>query len=255
MSDPFLVVGGVETPVTLARVVDGVEVPVSVAPVVDGEEVYKPGGDSLPEGYYFTDFSDAPVGEGPPPGWTSRWVEPSYWSIGEDEGTRGGKVLNFAPGSRRFLTWDLVDEDPERADVEVLMRVKSDTMLAVFIWLRAVGELNNRQAALVRGGVSSNNLFFAYQVEGVDNLANRGFLRTTVGEWVMLRVGVQGEEVRLKIWEAKNPEPANWNSVMVLTAVVDPGWVGVGSTHSEPASVDWVSVATGGRTALMPDEF
>lgn len=213
----------------------------------DGDLIvwYSPPGES-----YFDDFSAATVGAAPD-GWTERWASSGTWVVQDDPTAQGGKVLR-TPGTsgRNLITLNAVDTDTERANVDVLFRAKSSGQLVAYAFLRASGEASSESA--IRLGFQMPSASTGYYKNGTWVPRSGPAVAINEGGWNLIRSNVDGETMRLKVWPDDAPEPSEWTSSVPIGDEFAAGWVGIGTASPLPLSIDWVAIATGGRTATKP---
>lgn len=221
--------------------------------------------DLLP-GQYRTYFDEYTVGV-QPSDWTLRWAATFPCTVVELSGTIRGKALLMDAGTegRNLLSWDAIDSDADRGNVEVLLHA------------RFVGEVlsdknNSEILALTRGANASEASATGYRhgmrprVSGgqaefgkysAGSFSSFGSPDTSiaygVNSFYWLRVKVEGSAHYLKQWEgAYEDEPTGWGITASDSTITDPGWVGVFRNASSRTAIDFFSVGTGGKSAPGP---
>jgi len=206
---------------------------------------------------YQTDFSEYTTSS-QPSDWTERWHTTLGTSIVRADGAyTGGKYLeaDTSSNARYIATWDEIDSDADRDDVEVLARLEStlynntnnsgvvlrgsgsDTTETGYICRRNGGtevwEIMKYDGAVSTqidtftpsGSFSSNNLFF-------------------------VRFRVNGSDLKAKVWDDGDVEPGSWDLETTDTAITAAGWVGIHTLNASPIiSYDTFTVGTNGDTA------
>ena len=187
-----------------------------------------------------TDFTDVTLSE-----FTQQW-NVGAWSIESGE-------LRFAGGTaRRALSWDVVDADPDRADVEILARIRAATSSSV------------GRGVILRGGgrAGSETGFFCSQLNGAvvigQYISGTYRLRNGIGFspangslfWVRFRA--EGNSVMARCWQDGAAEPDAWGLVVAAGAIPGPGFVVAHAAGGATAQMwDRMAVAVGGATAVM----
>lgn len=214
---------------------------------------------------YTEDFSGGTIGQ-PPAGWTSRWTAYRYAIFNDPI---EGKVLrctnlNTADGNT-LLTWDAIDGDPNRADIEFAIRARA---VSGAFWLRGV--------ARASGATNANGVFLGEGAAAKDNIGaaiitvrQNGAsvpttlfgpdVVTTLGPWYWIRGhAFDRNGFRLKMWRDGQPEPEEWTLVRTTESVALPAGWGFGvvmDSFRRPNSVQDISdviVATGSKRAPIP---
>lgn len=198
---------------------------------------------------YYTDFSTHTLGEHPAD-FTDRWNSSgASWAVVDDGSDR---VLRMTSGGGRvLLSWDTIDADADRGDVELLTRWRSSTS-GVIGGLAARGSGGSGTETGYRGGgTTPTNVAVTKYVGGVYTLLD-GPERpsSTVGAWHYTRLRVNGDTVSSKIWQDGTTEPAAWQATTTDTSITAAGWVGLSVTQAGTVDFDWLAVGTAGRMAV-----
>ena len=215
---------------------------------------------------YSDDFSSYPVATGVPTGFTARWVTTnvthSILTAGADKAFRQNRTVN----GRGLVTMDAVDGDANRANAEVLVRIKTVSPFAE--------QAQAGPALRCSGGAASetgyvcypfgNKLRIARYVGAVSTapLADSGTLGLAEDTyyWVRFRANGTGGTVTLsaKIWAgAIGDEPGTpstgWNVTYSdsSTPITAAGWCGMFAFGSSFWDTDAIAVGTNGDTASM----
>ncbi|WP_413769029.1 hypothetical protein [Rhodococcus pyridinivorans] len=222
-------------------------------PLSDGDMVIRYAAPVQPGAHYYANFAADTVGTAPV-GWTNQW-DALGWTVEADATAEASKVLRMpATSSGRYcITLDTASADPDRGDAEVLFRYKaaSDANSGVTGAVRVAGDGTSETG--YRGGQSSGSQMTINKY--VDNVFTT--MRTanvaepfTVSGWFMCRFRVQGSTLSLKIWRDGTTEPTAWTDSVTDTSITVAGKVGVAITSNGAKYLDWVAIATGGRTAV-----
>lgn len=209
---------------------------------------------------YYTNFGEYTSGAAPT-GWTSRAISQT-WTIIDDAAATGGKRLKVSGGSdgNAGLSWDSIDSDANRANVEVLMRIQSSS--------RTAGE--NYCGAMVRAYASGGYLYgYAARIIRssvfVDSLCRVQLVKmsgtswTTPADYVFdwqastdcwVRFRANGTSLRVRIWAVGAAEPGTWHIDHTDSTYGSAGWVGAYNYESNGNKLwDVFSVGTNGETA------
>jgi hypothetical protein len=190
-----------------------------------------------------------------PAGWSALWGS-ATWDVvsGITGGT--GKVLRFsAAGSGRFaLTANAVDADPDRADIEFLYRYKqASAASAALVPLARASGASAAENGYRAGHYDGTKIRISEYVAGATaSLAELGGLTNTNGTWYRARFRIEGVNLMVKKWNDLDAEPGSWMLTIADASIVDAGRAGLLGIASATTYVDWIAIATGGRTAVVP---
>lgn len=200
-------------------------------------------------------------------GWTDTWITTGSRNVVEDELAEDGRaawLYRSGTAVQKAIVWDLFNSDSDRADAEVVMRLRVD----------GAPSSNNqpKQGALIRGGggyQSEIGYVAAPSGNGGVNVSlyryNDG-TRTTLAT-VALPAAIPtaayyrmrfrcitnesgNVELSARVWADSEPEPATWNVTYTDVSadkITDPGEIGIYAYQT--TFTDWIGVATGGGTA------
>jgi hypothetical protein len=207
-------------------------------------------------GTYRTDFSDqAP---GPIVGWTERWDTAGSWQVVAGAGFGGSQGLQYAPGTaaRHALSWDVLDADPDRGDIEFLYRWASSVGGAsatndLRVFARGSGVDATTQANGYSIGPTNTVLRFVKYVTGTSTTTDAAGGAVTANAWYWSRVRVNGSTIQQKMWPDGTTEPTTWAQTVTDTQVTGPGWAGVflSVLAATRMTYDQIIAVTGGGTA------
>lgn len=212
--------------------------------------------------FYFTDFSEYTSNQ-QPSDWTNRWDQGWNMQVVDDAGATGGKVANVTgTGSlvTGFFSWDAINADGERADVEILMKVRSadaggGTNEKVLAVARASNPLATRTCYTLAWQIGVGYQKVEKFVDSTYSLINNatGFAHS-YNTWYWVRARVEGTALKMKVWADGDPEPLAWGNETTDTDITAAGWVGIGTyATDQDFDVDVFSVATGGAKAIPYD--
>jgi hypothetical protein len=219
---------------------------------------------------YSTDFSEYSTGSAPSD-WTDRWD--TSWTTQVETATLlnsfGGNMLELAPSAdtRKLVSWDDIDADANRDDVEILCRFQlNGTAPPINAWLYLFGRGSGASASenSYQVYVNYTDLYIAKYVSGASTalvneaVSNFGstynrFEYDDVPWW--LRFRINGTSLKAKIWNEYMSEPALWQLEATDSSVTGTGWVGLGnfdSDGSKTVEVDYFAVGTNGDTVALP---
>jgi hypothetical protein len=207
-------------------------------------------------GTYRTDFSDqAP---GPVVWWTERWDTAGSWQVVAGAGFGGSQGLQYAPGTaaRHALSWDVLDADPDRGDIEFLYRWASSVGGAsatndLRVFARGSGVDATTQANGYSVGPTNTVLRFVKYVTGTSTTTDAAGGAVTANAWYWSRVRVNGSTIQQKMWPDGTTEPTTWAQTITDTQVTGPGWAGVflSVLAATRMTYDQIIAVTGGGTA------
>ena len=206
---------------------------------------------------YSTSF-DSYTADVQPSDWTARWVTASNnWLVRSKASTEGGKVLENTGtvDGRHLLSWDAIDADANRANGEILARVRSSTFSndQFRLTLRGSGAAAAETAYFLLFNTGSTSFRLGKYVAGVSTVLGTSVAMTpAINTWYWLRFRVNGTTLQGKVWLDGGVEPSAWAVEATDSAISAAGWVGVGnSTASGTRDIDFFSVGTNGDTAPL----
>jgi hypothetical protein len=207
---------------------------------------------------YSTGFDSYTVGA-QPSDWSARWVTASTtWAVRSKSAAQGGQCLEYTgtASARHLLTWDAIDADANRANVEILARARSSSTSSEILRLLARGS----GAAGAESGYyfAFNGSAQTYQLQKLvagtlTNLTSAINFVPVANAWYYLRFRVNGTTLSAKIWADGDAEPSAWTITFTDSSISTAGWVGV---HNQDLTgtrdLDLFTVATNGDTAAFP---
>jgi hypothetical protein len=206
---------------------------------------------------YFTDFSTYTAGVAPT-GWTERWDTAGSWQVVAGVGFGGSQGLQYVPGTsaRHGLSWDVLDADPDRDNIEFLYRWSSTVGGAsatndVRVFARGSGVDATTQANGYSVGPTNTVLRFVKYVAGTSTTTDTAGGALTANAWYWSRVRINGSTITQKMWADGTTEPTTWAQTITDTSVTGVGWAGVFITvlAATRMTYDQISIATAGATA------
>lgn len=225
---------------------------------------------------YFTNFSEYPTQAGIPTGWTARWFQVSrtYSIIAAPELT-GGKALRtsstFTGNAPSLLSWNSIDGDPARANVETLLRLRSsvtvvtDTSNLAGSVIRATQSrvpLNSFDLVdtghnhyLVSNATVQRNSIWTRSAGAFPGIISTGPPNPfTANEFLWQRFRAEGNTLKAKQWNGKLEDEPDWEIVVTEPINLAAGWVGlsINATFSAVFDYDLFAVGTDGDDARIP---
>lgn len=203
---------------------------------------------------YFTNFSGYTSGV-QPTGWTARWQTANKtWTVENDAGATGGKLLRCVSANNNagLLTWDAIDADANRDNVEIFFRFRSSGTGTI-----PVGGVVRASSVLATGNgyVSHPNdatsQRIAKFVSGSYALLTNHSNAWAADTWYYSRFRVNSTTLQMKRWAgAVGDEPGAWDSEVTNGEVTGVGWVGALSRLTGvTVDFDVIGVGTNGDTA------
>jgi hypothetical protein len=221
---------------------------------------------------YFTQWDDAAVGAGVPTGWTRRWqaavnpgnavIAPAYKRLVVKR--RAVSYKEVATNFPAAITYDALDADANRANIEILTAVKVDqtTPAADFcIWTRGSGTTSgteNAYRAQLSFPTSSapNQVFLVKVIAGAATVITSAAFTFDSTKTYWARFRVNGTTLSLFVWAEGTDEPTTPTLTASDAAVAAAGFTGFQWTRPALANqigyVNFFSVATNGDTAVKP---
>ena len=205
---------------------------------------------------YYTDFSEYTVGV-QPSDWTQRWQIDQAWTVEADAGAPGGKVLRSPVETgdvRRGWTWDAIDADADRADVEIFAQIKYTGVAAESdLLLTSRGSGTSSSVTTYRHGARPYNNEVAlseYVGSNFDYVGDVKFYTMSAGTSYDVLVQVRGTAHKIKAWVTGESEPAAWDVEAIDSSISAAGWVGLLKYRGASTDVSVFSVGTGTDSAL-----
>ena len=197
---------------------------------------------------YSTDFTEYTTGV-IPSDWTARWDATTQFTV-ETGGT--DKILKgvIAANNRHICTWNDVDADANRANVESLTKFRTLSVVggAAGGVARAsgTGTTETGYAAYIQ----DDDLRVTKYVSGTSTSVVTQALTLLANTDYWLRFRVNGTALQARIWLTTESEPVTWNIDTTDTSISAAGWSGVFafSLDSDP-EFDAIAIATNGDTA------
>lgn len=208
--------------------------------------------------HYWTDFREYAAAAGLPADWSEQWNTGATWSI---EAGNWLRQTHSSVNSRQASQWDDV---PDTADVEILAKLRSSASANsgtyAGVAARIAGSAGAEDGMYCRLSVSSTGqrrISYGSYTGGTANSSNypaSGDVWNT-NTWYWLRFRVNGTDVKYKLWEDGTAEPASWTQEATRSTPTAAGGAGVHCwTPNSNNDWAWFSVATGGDTALSPED-
>jgi hypothetical protein len=210
---------------------------------------------------YSTDFSEYTVDQAPSD-WTDRLNTDWTTLVRSASAGYGSKFLELdshTSTTLKLLTWDDIDSDANRDDVEVLFKATNNGTA-----------YSNALGAVLRGSDSGSG-FTGYTIrtyydevridryvdgsgallDSIDLVTPYTYLHQS-DFWFRFRVN--GTTLSTKVWHAGAPEPPGWHSILTDSNVTGTGWVGLtrATNDTDEAQVDYFAVGTDGDSPSLP---
>lgn len=207
---------------------------------------------------YFTDFTEETATGVAPTTWTERWAQPGgagAWKLNANVGfggTKNGLQLTGATAVTNAISWNTLDNDAARADVEMVFRCQntvqgpsgSNDMRCL---VRGSGALASENGVTL-GNVNVSNRISRW-VAGVQTQTNVS-QTPPAATWMWIRARVNGTTMQTKMWNDGTAEPATWGNTITDSTVTGVGWVGFfQSVVNGVTTFDCLGVGTGGDAA------
>ena len=181
-------------------------------------------------------------------GLTPRWRESPGWV--EEDG-----YIRYNPGSgvaRAFQSVDALDARPDATDVEIVAKIRADTLYAAYspgVIVRGSGDADTGSALILT--MSSRGINLGAYVGGTWVTYRQFSATVPAGEWVWLRLRAIGNKVTGKWWVDGQAEPATWQISHTLTAsqILTTGWAGLQTGSNGGHDFAAVGLALDGATA------
>ena len=207
---------------------------------------------------YSTSF-DSYTTDALPSDWTARWVTTNTnWLVRAKAGAEGGKTLENTGTNtgRHLLTWNAIDADANRADVEILVRYRPSTSSTELprLTLRGSGAAGAENGYFVSFNASSLNFNLAKFVAGTQTNLGSTISHTTIANvWYYVRFRANGTTLQMRRWKDGEVEPSAWELTVTDSSITAAGWVGIGNQDpTGTRDTDWFSVGTNGAPAPLP---
>ena len=181
-------------------------------------------------------------------GLTPRYRESPGWV--EQDG-----YIRYNPGSgvpRAFQSVDALDARPDATDVEIVAKIRADTLYAAYspgVIVRGSGDADTGSALILT--MSSRGINLGAYVGGTWVTYRNLSATVPTGEWVWLRLRAIGNKVTGKWWVDGQEEPTTWQISHTLTAsqLLTTGWAGLQTGSNGGHDFAAVGLALDGATA------
>lgn len=202
-------------------------------------------------GYYW-DWETDTVGA-TPAGWSGLWTTAADWQVVSGVTGATGKCLRSdqAATGRFGLTPDSVAADPDRGDVEFLLRYKQGDSSAAILPMARAGGATATEVGYRAGYFDVSNIRISSYTAGTTNSLANLAQATSHGTWYMARFRVNGTALKYRRWADGATEPGTWDLEVTDAAIPGPGLPGLMAVTGVASYVDWIAIATGGDTAVQ----
>jgi len=204
--------------------------------------------------FFYTSFEEYSLGT--PPDWTERWhVDMATPSI-QSGGLLMGQMLRLThDASQRYeLSWD-APGTPVDAEVLYLCEPQGDDSMRLL--LRGSGDDTSETGYYVYGLTSTDRVYLGYYNNAAGTEITNFVHTLSAGQAYWIRFRVEGDQLKVKIWDKGDPEPGSWNLEETDGTLTSGGWVAAGKWGAS-SEISFFSVATRGATARMfplPDVY
>lgn len=176
------------------------------------------------------------------------------------------KSSSSATPMRSALSWDAIDADANRDDVDMVSAFSYDAATVSQLWLYARGVGGAATApdecymGIVDKSTGTNNLIIARRnaATTITTIATAS-LTLAAGKNYFIRFRVNGTALKLRVWDAalgRAGEPSTWNLETTDATWSAAGWVGLGMNNAgvadQVAPFNFLAVGTNGDSAVCP---
>lgn len=176
------------------------------------------------------------------------------------------KSSSSATPMRSALSWDAIDADANRDDVDMVSAFSYDAATVNQLWLYARGVGGAATApdecymGIVDKSTGTNNLIIARRnaATTITTIATAS-LTLASGKNYFIRFRVNGTALKLRVWDAalgRAGEPTTWNLETTDATWSAAGWVGLGMNNAgvadQVAPFNFLAVGTNGDSAVCP---
>ena len=176
------------------------------------------------------------------------------------------KSSSSATPMRSALSWDAIDADANRDDVDMVSAFSYDAATVSQLWLYARGVGGAATApdecymGIVDKSTGTNNLIIARRnaATTITTIATAS-LTLASGKNYLIRFRVNGTALKLRVWDAalgRAGEPSTWNLETTDATYSAAGWVGLGMNNAgvadQVAPFNFLAVGTNGDSAVCP---
>ena len=228
---------------------------------------------------HFTQWDDAEisvgshVGDDPPPGWTKRFdagSSPNDFTrrVG---GNGSSEIFVTPPVKRRYLrsaqtaagrgalSWDRIDNDQDRADVEALALYIAGDNLESGAFIVARGSTAATTAYYAGLSPAADEIRIAKVVAGTPTDLDTDTFAVAARGAYWMRFRVNGTSLSFKAWAVGDDEPSAWMLTATDSAISAAGFVGLWNEgNATQGAWNVFACATDGDTAVRPiteDEY
>ena len=144
-----------------------------------------------------------------------------------------------------------LDEIGEVTDVEILARVFTSTHEERFgIIVRGSGSEGSETGYVWQTNAQESRYDFSRYLDGnFNSIIQEGYASASRRVW--LRIRIEGDEIKTKIWDNDLEEPVDWDFEVTNTEIPSAGWVGLFGFDGGSGSklCDWFGVGLNGAQA------
>jgi len=192
--------------------------------------------------YFTDDFADFGTD------WTERYNTTPTWSVSSGDLT----VPTGVSGDWCAVTWDDIDGDANRADVEALILVTLPAASLYPIILRASGADESASLYTLRLATTSIRSYYCNAADTPTQIASASASLTAgVDYWVRFRVN--GTSIQVRVWADGGGEPGTWTLDSTDSTVSGVGWSGLSIYTNSGAGATIKQVGFGTNGDAAPD--
>lgn len=191
--------------------------------------------------YLLTDLSTVPTG------WTERWNTSPTWT-----GANPLQIPNGVTNDWIGISYDAVDSDGGRADVEILVKFTTPATISSQRIFMLRGSGADETATHYHFSILSGSHSIGY-CSGSDTRTNvQSFTASYSGSttyWA--RVGLNSTSIKTRVWADGGGEPGTWDIDTTDSNVAAAGWVaiGQGGGNITGCTISQIGIGTSGDTA------
>ena len=202
---------------------------------------------------YADDFESYGTGSTIPTGYTGRWnYDAGHWSRVTDTDIAVRCAATF--GGRQVVSFNAVDSDSNRADSEILVRIKTNSVSASTLHggviLRGSGSGGSETA--YNCAVFGTELRTGKYTSGTSTqIAVTSGKSLAANTYYWLRFRANGTTISARVWADGDSEPGSWDLSTTDSSISAAGWSGMFNFASGTRWWRDIAVATNGDTATM----
>lgn len=191
-----------------------------------------------------------------PTGYTRLLSSPGDWRVRSESGTTADRLLELSGigGNQDWLTPDSVASSSTAQQSLVVGRRRDTSQLLTWDLCAAVRASPSVETAYQAGIYGGTNFRLFSVVAGSYTTLQTISFTYALGDWVAIRVEIDGSTLRGRVWKWTDPEPSTWQLSVTNTAIASgkPGLARRQGTGSPDATdFDFWSAGTDGDAAPL----